>query len=497
MKGAFKDGGKGWNDIAGGATAINGAFKSVSPALKEFGNDLGNIFGDEVGEAISQAVDLAGAVGDVGEGVARIASGDVIGGVMSVVKGIGNIVSMGSEAEKRHQEALKAISYARIAAQREYNLLLLEQNLLYKEGKNAFGTDEIGRATNALRVYRDAVAGYKKELAGSTPTGGPFGTRTAFLFNTERRKAYDDGIGALYDSKIVTGHKKTGFLGLGRGKDTYSGILAVYPDLIDGENKLNVARAESILNTHKMDDSTRNLIQSLIDQQEQAAAALEELNAYIQETYGDIGDGIMNALVGSIQAGADTWGSFAKSGTEAWEEIRKSGAKSLEKLGQQLAYTLFLKNDFDKLQKDLETIYGSGKSEEEIAREAMNTVGRFYDTVGDNVDRAQQWMVNWKATAEKKGFDLWGNDENAQQSGKAGALQTISQDTGNKIDGMLTAVHMRVANMDDRGDQVMSLYAACDRWLEQISINTGNTATSTAALLAEMKKIIRDGLKVR
>lgn len=81
---------------------------------------------------------------------------------MSVVKGIGSVFTMGREAEKRHQQALKEIADARIALQREYNLLLLEQNLLYEEGKNAFGTNELGRATNALWLYRQAIADYKK-----------------------------------------------------------------------------------------------------------------------------------------------------------------------------------------------------------------------------------------------------------------------------------------------------------------------------------------------
>ena len=485
IKGAFGPDGKGMKDVAGGATIINNAFKSFSPALKEFGNDLGNIFGDEVGEAIQQAVQLGEAVGDVGSGLARIASGDVVGGVMSVVKGIGSIFKMASEAEKRHQEALKAIAEARIAQQREYNLLLLEQNLLYQEGKNAFGTDEIGRATNALRVYRQAIADYKTEMAGEAPKKNWFEKITGDALGTYRNKldAYNQGIGALQSAKVITGHKKTGLFGWGKGKDLYSGILEVYPKLIDSEGRLDVALAKSILSTQKMDDSTKNLVQSLIDLQERADAAREELNAYIQETYGELGDGIMDALVGSIQ-----------SGTDAWQEFGKTGAKVLENLGKQVAYSLFLKNDFAKLQKDLEAVYGSGKSEEQIARDAMDTVDRFYDTVGGKMTQAENWLENWKQRAAEKGFDLWAEDESTKK-GVSGQLQAeMTEGTASQLVGLWNMTALDIRALKELTAAQASATGTIQLDVHQILVtvilieeNTRATAENTAATVAELK----------
>lgn len=87
--------------MSGGVTVINDAFRAFfSLTLEEFGKDLSNIFGDEVGEAIQQAVQLGQAVGDAGSGIAKIVSGDVVGGVMSVVKGIGSVFTMGLRSGK-------------------------------------------------------------------------------------------------------------------------------------------------------------------------------------------------------------------------------------------------------------------------------------------------------------------------------------------------------------------------------------------------------------
>lgn len=437
IKKAFGADGKGIKDVSGGVTVINDAFRAFSPTLEEFGKDLSNIFGDEVGEAIQQAVQLGQAVGDAGSGIAKIVSGDVVGGVMSVVKGIGSVFTMGREAEKRHQQALKEIADARIALQREYNLLLLEQNLLYEEGKNAFGTNELGRATNALWLYRQAIADYKKELKGEAPTQGLFEKLIGKYSKSYQNKldAYNKGYGALADAKIVTGHKKTGLFGWGKGKDVYSSILEVYPKLVDSTGRLDVALAQSILDTQKMDDSTRNLVQSLIDLQEQADAAREELNAYIQETYGDLGDGIMEALVGGV-----------RSGTDAWLEFGKTGASVLEDLGRQAAYSLYLKNDFDKLQKDLEAVYGSDKSEKQIAYDAMDVVDKFYDTVSGKMDQAEDWLKYWQQRAKDRGFDLWAEDQSAKKEGSSGQLQAqMTEGTASQLVGLwnMTALDIR------------------------------------------------------
>ena len=50
-------------NIGEGIADIGTAFlKSIMPALKEFGQDLGNIFGDEVGEYVQNITQLVGSV---------------------------------------------------------------------------------------------------------------------------------------------------------------------------------------------------------------------------------------------------------------------------------------------------------------------------------------------------------------------------------------------------------------------------------------------------
>lgn len=110
IKNAFSPDGKGIKDVSSGITIIRQAFAEFAPELKKFGDDLGDIFGDDLGEAISQVVDLYDSVLSIGDGLARIASGDIFGGITAAVSGLATIFSMASAAEKRHQEALEKIA---------------------------------------------------------------------------------------------------------------------------------------------------------------------------------------------------------------------------------------------------------------------------------------------------------------------------------------------------------------------------------------------------
>lgn len=399
------------------------------------------------------------------------------------------IFSMGAAAEKRHQEALAEVAANKLAMQREYNLLLLQQNLLMKEAENIFGEQSIAKAARAVDVYRDAIRLYKEELQGAAPKKTWMEAMTNDVFGTYQKRLaeYEKGIGALTNVTIKTGHKKTGLFGWGKGKDIYSGVLDVYPDLIDGENRLNIERAKAIVSTQTMSDENKNLLQDLIDLQEQADEAQQALRDYLQDTFGGLGDGIMDSITDAIMTGND-----------AWEAFGDKGAEVLENLGRQIAYSLFFAGKFDKLQKQLEEIYGSGKSEEEIAKDAMNLVGDFYNGIGNDMDAAEDFMNNWKDEAAKRGFNLWkGDDDTAQQSGKSGAFQTMDQETGTELKGLFTSVQQHEANIDENVQYVSEEMHQCTDYLQSIDNNTKGCDDKLKRIADDIEKIRRDGIKTQ
>lgn len=409
----------------------------------------------------------------------------IVGAAIQVMTAI---FSMGAAAEKRHQEALAEVAANKLAMQREYNLLLLQQNLLMKEAENIFGEQSIAKAARAVQVYRDAIQAYKDELKGDAPAMklSPFNLKGSLDEFNKQKAAYEQGIRGLYNVTIKTGHRKTGLFGWGKGKDIYSGVLSVYPDLIDGENRLNMERAKSIINTQTMSDENKALLQSLIDLQEQADEAQQALRDYLTDTFGSLGDGMMDSIVNAIQTGSD-----------AWTDFGDKGAEVLENLGRQIAYSLFFAGKFDKLQKQLEEAYGSGKSEEQIAKDAMNIIGDFYAGIGKDMDQAQDFMENWKAEAAKRGFNLWKNEDGEQQSGKSGTFQTMDQETGTELKGLFTSVQQHEASIDENVLYISDEMHQCTDYVREIAENTAGCNEKLKAIAQDIETIRRDGLKTQ
>lgn len=423
-----------------------------------------------------------------GESISAVEKASVILAIVgAAIQVMTAIFSMGAAAEKRHQEALAEVAANKLAMQREYNLLLLQQNLLMKEAENIFGEQSIAKAARAVQVYRDAIQAYKDELKGEAPEKrlNPFNLKGSLDEFNKQKAAYEQGIRGLYNVTVKTGHKKTGLFGWGKGKDIYTGVLQVYPDLIDGENRLNMERAKTIISTQTMSDENKNLLQSLIDLQEQADEAQQALRDYLTDTFGSLGDGMMDSIENAIRTGGD----------DAWNHFGDKGAEVLENLGRQIAYSLFFAGKFDKLQKQLEEAYGSGKSEEQIAKDAMNIMGDFYAGVGKDMDQAQEFMENWQAEAAKRGFNLWKNEDGDQQSGKSGTFQTMDQETGTELKGLFTSVQQHDASIDENVLYISDEMHQCTDYVREIAENTAGCNEKLKAIAQDIETIRRDGIQ--
>lgn len=466
---------------------MSGAIGTISGAASEAAGELANMFdqmGDnEVADALNGMQQVMGAVSNIGQGFAK---GGLIGGIGAAIGEAANFLTSAFAAEARHKEALKEIEKAKLDFQRQYNLLLLEQNLLLEKAENIFGERQVAKAANAIEVYRDALSQFKEELAGDAPTMNWIERMTGDFAGTYRKRLenYQKGFGGLNDAQIVTGHKKTGLFGWGKGKDVYSGILDVYPELIKANGELDTEMLQVILDTRKMSDETRNYLENLIDLKDAMDEAEQALEDYLQETFGSLGQGMLDSITSAIKG----------SGT-ALENFADQAASVLENLGEQIAYSLFFADKFDDLQKKLKAVYGSGKSEEQIAGDAMHLIDSFYDNIGNNVDAAQSWMEAWKDKAAAMGYDLWKNDEEktTTQSGRAGAFQTLTQDQGTKLEGLMTSLQMHDASIDENVENISEGIGGALETIDKIKTNTD----ALPKIYDEIRDIKQNGLKMK
>lgn len=439
--------------------AANG-LKGIASGLKEAAG-LAALFSENLGDAISNISAIIDGVGDIKGGISdmktaiadmkekqgsgeKMGFADILGSVGALAGGAGVILGgitkafsaidslFGwSKAEAEHQKALKELQEARLKLQREYNNALAEQNLLYKEAESIFGTKQISKAINSFRVYKEQLEQFKEELKGNSPDQKNFVQSILGLPDRrgfrEQMDLYRQGLGALGEIEVVTGSKKvrSGFLGLGRKQvDVYSSLIKAYPEITKGANGFNKALAEQILATQKMSDADKERLQQLIDLSDNYEKAKDALDDYLQSTFGSLGDSILDAIVSQVEKG-----------TDAVEEFGKAAGDVVKKLGQQIAYELFFSDMFEKLQDDLSNVYQATDNPEEIARKQQALIEKFYQGIEGNIKEATDFYKQWTDQQDK----IFGTGQQ-QGSASAKAIQTITQDQANSLDGKITGL---------------------------------------------------------
>lgn len=389
----FKETSEALQDIGESASKASSMIGGVAGNLASMFEAMGNT---GAAEAMTTVQDAMSSISNIGQGFAK---GGPIGGIAAAVGEAVNWIGKAFAANARHKAALKEIMNETIAQQREYNLLLMQQNLEYEKASTIFGTDVYGKAANAVTVMKDAVADLNKELRGSGEYEGGYIKVVGRTFDTlskSTRKLYDSYAG-LANIEIKTGHKKTGLFGWGKGKDIYSSILDVYPELIKSNGEFDASLAEIIINTRTMSDESKNALQNMIDLANQAKEAYEAINDYFTDIFGDLGATMMDALVDSF-----------KSSTDAAQTFVDSISGMLETLGKQMIYTVTLAPLLEGAQnKMMEVMKNAGLSDEEKFGKWTEILAGLADEAIEQQELADKLLEEYKKMATEKGFDIF------------------------------------------------------------------------------------------
>ena len=460
--------------------------------LSEMFEAAGN---DGMAEAMDAVQGVMTSVSNIGRGFAE---GGVVGGIAAAAGEAIGWVTKAFQASARHKAALEKIMEEVTAQQREYNLLLMEQNLELEKAQTIFGTDTYGKAANAVRVMKDAYAGLKAEIAGTAEQQKKFGyldTGNAF-WNKIVNKGYSelkDAYSGLADIEIKTGHKKTGLFGWGKGKDTYSSILDVYPELIDSAGNFNRELAESIMNSREFAKNDKEALQYIIDLYDQAEEAWESVKDYFEGVFGDLGQTLTDALVDAF-----------KNGTDAGKAFVDSLTGMLEKLAEQMIYTVTIAPLLEKAQEEMLDVM---KREDLTDEEKFSNYVRILDDMTDNA-LSQQGTFNallekYRQLAKEKGLDLWQGDSTTQ-TGKSGAYTTASQESITKLEGLYTAMLVHETNIDTNVENVAGSMQTALGHLKRIDTNTGECSETLKLMRKDMRDmkddlttLRRDGIKTR
>lgn len=154
-----------------------------------------------------------------------------------------------------------------------------------------------------------------------------------------------------------------------------------------------------------------------------------------------------------------------------------------------------------KFQKNLETWYEnlaklnkartSGEITDAEYRKRLDALKQEYE---DYVKSARNDIEQLRNEGIIKETDKTGG---TTQSGRSGAFMTMSQDQGTKLEGLFVSGQMHWTSIDDRVEDIAVRMSDAQGHLKKIEDNTGSSAQSLKDIKEEMKKITRDGVKVK
>lgn len=403
--------------------SVEAKLKKVGAAATECADMVGGIAGklsamfeaagnDGAAEAFSTIENVMSSVSNIASGFAQ---GGFIGGIAAAAGEAINLIGSIFSANARHAKALKEIQKEITAQQRAYNLALLEENLAYEQAVTVFGTIDYAKATNSVRVMKDAYSALRGELRN------------------------------LADIKIKTGHKKTGLFGWGKGKDIYSSILSVYPELIDGQGKFNRELAESILNTRTFSGEGKEALQYMIDLYDEAEKAYQEVKDYLSGIFGDLGNTMTDALVDAF-----------RNGTDAAEAFGESVGEMLENLGKQMIFsTLFsdiIKTANDKM---LATMTNLSLTEEQKFNRYIEILDTMTSGILGQQDNYYALLEKYQQMAADKGITLF-EDEDGREASQKG-IATASQESVDELNGRAAAIQGHTFSINESTKQLVAV----------------------------------------
>ncbi len=437
----------------------------IASKLSDMYDAAGNT---SIAEAMETLSDAMTSVSNIGRGFAQ---GGVVGGITAAAGEAIGIVTKAFQASARHAEALKQIMREVTAQQRAYNLALLEQNLQYEQAATVFGNLDYKKAINAIGVLEEAYVKLNSELRGTTGQQKKFGDGIVILgkrFGEYSRLQQD--YSGLADIQIKTGHKKTGFLGWGKGKDLYSSILDVYPQLVDSAGNFNKKLAESIIASREFNGEGKEALQNMIDLYDKAEEAAKLMKDYLSGIFGELGNSMSDALVDAF-----------RNGTDAGKAFGDSVKKMLEDIGKQMIFSTMFDSIIEQANDQmLKTMKSQSLTTEQKFNEYVNILDTMTSGILNQQETYNGLLKRYQKMAAGKGVEIFTQDNTKSQNATVNGLSKISYEQADNLMGLATARNIKLGQIDNRFVAAVDNFAA----MRSLAVSTNAAVLDIRNLLA-------------
>lgn len=445
----IKQGDKG--GIAQGISEIGGAIMQFSPAVSQFGKDLGNIVGnDDLGDKIAGITGAIGGLGQTAMGVGQIMSGDIVGGAMSAISGISQVVDS--------LDGLFGADYSRYNVMKEqYDALnsiwdeLIEKKRKYIE--TSYGVEAVKVGEEVKRLQEKSIESQRilgRELLNSGASAGShsIGIRIWNKMNAEAWKQAREALGT--DWKRQYGDK--------------SRMEWLFDLSAEQLSKLK----EADLFWAKLNEETREYLNNIINGNEKLREIDEQMkNQLTHTTFDSMYDNFIDKLMDMKSSTGDFIDDINAMFMRAFL-ANEIGEKYRERL----------KKWYDGFAKDLR----DGKlSDDEIKRGRED-----YQRLVEEAIRERDSIAN-----------LTGYTKENKEKGVTGKIQeALTEGTGNQIVGLGNMMALDIRYLRELApehfkccDDIRMDVAQIILIAEEIKNNTYQTANNTDGLKDELKGI--------
>ena len=459
--------------LASAASATADVIAPISAKLSAMFEAAGSQNLSEQADALTETMTT---VSNIGKGFAQ---GGIVGGIAAAAGEAIGYVTKAFQAAAAHKKALLEIQKQINDQQLQYNELLRQERLEARDLETIFGTDKYAKARRALLVAKDWDADIKKRIKGDLKT------LADYRFELEKKEQWAGGR-ILFDQKaegdnyglgmisVKTGHAKSGFFGLGKGRDLYSGLtqIAEYKDLVKANGHLNLELAKSIASTREFEGDGKKAFESLIKAEENYEAALKQLDDYLGGIFGNYATDIMDVIADAFERGTDA--------AEAFGDVTR---KVMRNVAKDMVQAAILQPVIEQQSELVKKAYATGNE-----GEITNALGAAAHAFADVEKVAQEEYKKAAEMFKRQGIDLSGGSAATREASQKG-IATASQDSVDELNGRMTAVQGHTYNIAENTRMLLGTANEILKGVVGIERNTGNVHARLTVVEQHLKSV--------
>ena len=444
--------------------------------------ELGGAIGGQAGEIVTLMGDIAlftlttiNGLGKVAQtGVNAISAVEKASVILTIISAaiqlFQKISELGNNRAFRQYEAyaekIKEIN-ALTDAVNEYRIAALEAQ---QAENNWFSADNLKNLRD-YRALHDEVAKayadkamesqaiYRNESGGGWLTGAlnwVMGNLSALAWWDEWRDIWGQGdykegqTAAINNLRIETRKKSSGFLGTGiGGKSQKTEDLVTWArnqglgELFDDEGLINKELAQSLIDNYgdKLVGQTKETLEALIELREKYDEYIEQLHEYVSSLYEPLTENFVDSLWDWFDNGKDALDSFKDYASDTFRDIVSD-----------MMRTIVLDKVVGSFGDDIAALYeeyAKGKIDEtELMRKVAERTEELVGKYQDSIPELQNIMDLVGGYLKDAGIDIK-QPEGSSQSGRAGTVTSMTEETAGRLEGIGNATLDRVISIDN------------------------------------------------